>query len=111
MSIWFGTPSLEIANAKGVGTPFAHVKWFRGRDTARRHTSRCPDPTCCRQPAVALANRWSDKAWPSARLNSSLLAAMPSGTFTGVDLTEVYEFLDAHAPEEGGQPGVTTPFR
>ena len=27
-----------------------------------------------------------------------LLAAMPSGTFTGVDLTEVYEFLDAHSP-------------
>lgn len=81
-----------------VGTPFAHAKWFRGRDTTRRQVSRCPDPTCCRQPDAALAARWSDKAWPSARLNSSLLAAMPSGTFTGVDLTEVYEFLDAHAP-------------
>jgi hypothetical protein len=45
-----------------------------------------------------LATRWDGKAWPSARLNSSLLAAMPSGTFTGVDLTEVYEFLDSHAP-------------
>lgn len=82
-----------------VGTPFAHVKWFRGRDTVRRQTSGCPDPTCCRQPDTDLAARWADKAWPSARLNSSLLAAMPSGTFTGVDLTEVYEFLDAHAPE------------
>jgi predicted transcriptional regulator/DNA-binding Xre family transcriptional regulator len=82
-----------------VGTPFAHVKWFRGRDTVRRQTSGCPDPSCCRQPDTDLAARWADKAWPSARLNSSLLAAMPSGTFTGVDLTEVYEFLDAHAPE------------
>lgn len=82
-----------------VGTPFAHAKWFRGRDTVRRQTSRCPDPTCCRRPATDLAARWTDKAWPSARLNSSLLAAMPSGTFTGVDLTEVYEFLDAHAPD------------
>jgi predicted transcriptional regulator/transcriptional regulator with XRE-family HTH domain len=82
-----------------VGTPFAHVKWFRGRDTVRRQTSGCPDPTCCRQPDTDLAARWADKAWPSARLNSSLLAAMPSGTFTGVDLTEVYEFLDAHAPD------------
>lgn len=82
-----------------VGTPFAHVKWFRGRDTERRRQSRCPDPTCCRQPDADLAARWGDQAWPSARLNSSLLAAMPSGTFTGVDLTEVYEFLDAHAPE------------
>ena len=87
-----------------VGTPFAHVKWFRGRDTPRRHDSRCPDPTCCRQAPHDLAERWSDKAWPSARLNSSLLAALPSGTFTGVDLTEVYEFLDAHAPErDAGQ--------
>ena len=82
-----------------VGTPFAHVKWFRGRDTARRQTSRCPDPTCCQQPPAELEARWRDNAWPSARLNSSLLAAMPSRTFTGVDLTEVYEFLESHAPE------------
>ncbi len=82
-----------------VGTPFVHVKWFRGRDTQRRRASTCPDPTCCRQPPAELAERWSEVAWPSARLNSSLLAAMPSGTFTGVDLTEVYEFLEHHAPE------------
>jgi len=83
-----------------VGTPFAHVKWFRGRDTERRRQSGCPDPTCCRQPSKDLATRWQDLAWPSARLNSSLLAAMPTGTFTGVDLNEVYQFLDAHAPAE-----------
>lgn len=82
-----------------VGTPFAHVKWFRGRDTERRRESRCPDPACCQRPSAALADRWADHAWPSARLNSSLLAAMPSASFTGVDLTEVYEFLDAHAPD------------
>jgi hypothetical protein len=81
-----------------VGTPFAHAKWFRGRDTTRRMVSTCPDPSCCRQPPAELASRWADKAWPSARLESSLLAAMPTGTFTGVDLTEVYEFLEAHAP-------------
>lgn len=84
-----------------VGTPFAHAKWFRGRDTARRRQSRCPDPTCCRQPPADLAARWADHAWPSARLHSSLLAAMPARTFTGVDLTEVYRFLDAHAPADG----------
>jgi predicted transcriptional regulator/DNA-binding Xre family transcriptional regulator len=81
-----------------VGTPFAHAKWFRGRDTVRRMVSTCPDPACCRQPPAGLASRWADKAWPSARLESSLLAALPTGTFTGVDLTEVYEFLEAHAP-------------
>ncbi|RQP12954.1 MAG: XRE family transcriptional regulator [Microbacteriaceae bacterium] len=82
-----------------VGTPFVHVKWFRGRDTPVRRSSTCPDPSCCRKPPAELAERWQDAAWPSARLHSSLLAAMPSGTFTGVDLTEVYEFLEAHAPE------------
>ncbi|WP_255447485.1 helix-turn-helix transcriptional regulator [Schumannella sp. 10F1B-5-1] len=82
-----------------VGTPFAHVKWFRGRDTTVRKSSGCPDPSCCRQPPAALAARWASKAWPSARLNSSLLAAMPTGTFTGVDTTEVYGFLEAHSPE------------
>src|SRR5690606_12783397 len=57
-----------------VGTPFAHVKWFRGRDTERRKTSRCPDPACCQSPPAELADRWAQHAWPSARLNSSLLA-------------------------------------
>lgn len=90
------TPTAEFSVS--VGTPFAHVKWFRGRDTTRRLASGCPDPSCCRQPPVALRERWEERAWPSARMNSSLLAAMPNGTFTGVDTTQVYEFLEAHAP-------------
>ena len=81
-----------------VGTPFASVKWFRGRDTTRRHTSLCPDESCCRRPPADLAERWAGHSRPSARLNSSLLAAMPAGVFPGVDSTEVYRFLDAHAP-------------
>jgi len=84
-----------------VGTRFAEAKWFRGRDTPRRLTSRCPDESCCRQPDARLAARWDDNAWPSARVNASLLAAMPSGTFTGVDRTAVYEFLEAHAGDAG----------
>ena len=83
-----------------VGTPFAHVKWFRGRDTTNRSTSTCPDEGCCRRPPAGLASRWEQHSFPSARLNSSLLAAMPAGVFPGVDSTEVYEFLDAHAPRE-----------
>jgi len=84
-----------------LGTRFAEAKWFRGRDTAHRLTSRCPDESCCRRPDAALARRWDEKAWPRARLNSSLLAAMPTGTFTGVDRAAVYEFLEAHAPGPG----------
>jgi predicted transcriptional regulator/DNA-binding Xre family transcriptional regulator len=81
-----------------VGTPFAHVKWFRGRDTPHRSASTCPDEGCCRRPPADLASRWEHNSLPSARLNSSLLAAMPVGIYPGVDSTEVYEFLEAHAP-------------
>jgi predicted transcriptional regulator len=90
------------AYSVSVGTPFVHVKWFRGRDTVNRFTSGCPDENCCRKPPVALAKKWERNAIPSARLNSSLLAAMPSGVFPGVDSTEVFEFLEAHAPEGVG---------
>ena len=82
-----------------VGTPFAHAKWFRGRDTGNRQVSTCPDPGCCRRPPTELAEKWEAYSWPSARLQSSLLAAMPAGVYPGVDQTEVYEFLEAHAPE------------
>jgi predicted transcriptional regulator/DNA-binding Xre family transcriptional regulator len=81
-----------------VGTSFANVKWFRGRDTTNRATSTCPDEACCRRAPADLAERWEGSSIPSARLNSSLLAAMPSGSFHGVDSTEVFEFLEQHAP-------------
>lgn len=80
-----------------VGVPFEHVKWFRGRETPHRAVSRCPDPACCQAPA-GLAEKWADASWPAARTPTSLLAALPTGTFPGVDQTEVYQFLEAHAP-------------
>jgi len=79
-----------------VGVPYAHVRWFRGRETTERSTSRCPDPTCCQRPPSTLSQRWDGYAWPSARAQSHLLATLPPGTFPGVDDTEVYEFLQAH---------------
>jgi len=81
-----------------VGTPFAHVKWFRGRETARRGESTCPDAACCRQAPAPLAERWSGAARPQARIHSSLLAALPTESFPGVDQTEVFGFLERHAP-------------
>lgn len=88
-----------------VGTPFAHVKWFRGRDTPNRRRSGCPDPGCCRRPPARLAERWAGRTFPSPRLQSSLLAALPTESFTGVDRTEVYEFLESHAPGAAQQGG------
>jgi hypothetical protein len=78
--------------------PFAQVKWFLGRETTARATSRCPDGSCCRQPSAPLAERWAGHAFPSARPHASMLATVPSGAFPGVDTTEVYEFLERHAP-------------
>ncbi|MGO3152626.1 MAG: helix-turn-helix domain-containing protein [Galactobacter sp.] len=85
-----------------IGLPFEHVRWFRGRGTKHRSTSTCPDPSCCRKPPESLAKVWGGHAFPAARANTHLLAAMPEGAFPGVDDTEVYQFLDRHAPAEGG---------
>jgi hypothetical protein len=79
-----------------VGMPYANAKWMRGRETTERARSRCPDPTCCSRPPTELSDRWGDQAWPSAKVHSHLLAAMPPGVFPGVDDTEVLTFLDRH---------------
>ena len=49
-------------------------------------------------PAAAgrLATRWEGMAWPSARAHSHILSALPTGSFPGVDESDVYEFLDRH---------------
>lgn len=80
-----------------IGVPFAHAKWFRGRETVNRTLSRCPDLSCCKSPSNELAARWSGKAWTSAKLHAHILSPLPSGTFPGVDDQELYAFLDAHA--------------
>lgn len=79
------------------GVPFADAKWFRGRETTNRKASTCPDAGCCRRPTKELSDRWGSKSWASARLHAHILSPLPSGTFPGVDDTELYEFLDAHA--------------
>ncbi|SEB96195.1 Predicted transcriptional regulator [Paramicrobacterium humi] len=80
-----------------VGVPFDDAKWFRGRETQRRATSRCPDESCCRRPSTELDEKWRARSWPSARLHTQVLAPLPSGRFPGVDDNEVYAFLDRHA--------------
>ncbi|MDJ0334645.1 helix-turn-helix domain-containing protein [Salinibacterium sp. G-O1] len=80
-----------------IGVPFAHSKWFRGRETTNRMSSTCPDETCCRRPDSRLTERWSGKAWSSAKLHAHVLSPLPAGTFPGVDDRELYEFLESHA--------------
>lgn len=103
---------IEVEGGRGdavtVGTTEEHARWFRGADTARRATSRCPDPTCCRQPPPAAVRRWEGVAWPSARDHSHFVSGLPTDTvafspFPGVDMTDVYSFLDRH-PGPSGPP-------
>lgn len=95
----------EPDHAVTVGTRFADAQWFRGRVGARRSTSACPDGPCCRRPDPAAAARWDGRAWPSPRPHSHVLAALPAGTFPGVDVAEAYAFLERHAAPAGLRQG------
>ncbi len=96
--------------AISFGVPFASAKWFRGRETTTRTSSRCPDPACCRRPDAELAGYWSQHSWPSATVHAHVLAPLPSGTFPGVDDSEVYAFLERHG-ERGAPAAAGTPRR
>lgn len=80
-----------------IGVPFDQAGHFRGRETTLRFTSTCPETSCCRAPNDGLQHRWASFTRPSPKVHSHLLAAIPPGTFPGVDDREVYEFLEKHA--------------
>jgi transcriptional regulator with XRE-family HTH domain len=91
----------DRGDAVTVGTEEASAHWFRGSDTTRRAVSTCPDPSCCRQPRAEAVRRWEGVAWPSARDHSHFVSGLPTDTVVfsphpGVDLTDVYGFLDRH---------------
>jgi len=90
-------PRSDHGFAITLGVPFEHSRWFRGREATTRTRSGCPDGECCSRPPAALAERWEGQAWPSARAHSHILAALPAGSFPGVDDADIYEFLDQHA--------------
>jgi transcriptional regulator with XRE-family HTH domain/predicted transcriptional regulator len=92
----------ERGDAVTVGTVEAAAHWFRGSETTRRAVSSCPDPSCCRRPPADALRRWEGQAWPSARDHSHFVSGLPTDTvvfspYPGVDLTDVYSFLDRHA--------------
>ena len=92
----------ERGDAVTVGTVEESAHWFRGSDTTRRRVSTCPDPACCRRPPHDAARRWEGVAWPSARDHSHFVSGLPTDTVVfsphpGVDLTDVYGFLDRHS--------------
>ena len=81
-----------------VGAPYQHARWFRGGDTTPAYVSTCPAPSCCRRPPAELVGPLGRAGVAQRRVHTHLLAALPPGTFPGVDTTDVYEFLDKHTP-------------
>jgi len=84
-----------------LGVPYRESKWFRGRESQYRAVSRCPDLNCCRRPDDGLSQRWSGQAWASARVHAHIFSPLPHGTYPGVDDRELYDFLEAHASDDG----------
>ncbi|MGN8027579.1 helix-turn-helix domain-containing protein [Microbacterium sp. 22242] len=93
-------PSSEGLHSVSVGVRFDDTKWFIGRDTPNRGVSKHSVEVCCRRAPADLEQRWRERSWPNVRTPRTLLATLPTGAFPGVDTTDVYEFLEAHAPKE-----------
>ncbi|MGX1695643.1 helix-turn-helix domain-containing protein [Microbacterium keratanolyticum] len=90
--------SSEGLHSVSVGVRFDDTRWFIGRDTTERSVSKHSVEACCRRAPAALEERWRQNSWPNVRTPRTLLATLPTGSFPGVDTTDVYEFLEAHAP-------------
>jgi transcriptional regulator with XRE-family HTH domain len=90
--------SSEGAHSLSVGVRFDDTKWFLGRDTPNRGVSKHSVEVCCRRAPADLEAAWRGSSWPNVRTPRTLLATLPTGAFPGVDTTDVYEFLEAHAP-------------
>ena len=93
---------VERREAITIGARASEARWFRGHQTANRAVSRCPGGECCRRPPDALASRWQGRAWPLARADGHILATFPAESFTGVELSEVYDFLERRTPSPAG---------
>lgn len=90
--------SSEGAHSVSVGVRFDDTKWFIGRNTPHRSVSTHSVEVCCRRAPAELEAAWRKNSWPNVRTPRTLLATLPTGAFPGVDTTDVYEFLEAHAP-------------
>lgn len=100
---WWCATYIEDASknpyAVSLGTTSAFAKHFRGGDTIRKL-----DATSSRTTGDPhLVERWENIAWPSAAQRSHVLTALPPASrefspFPGVDLVDVYRFLDRQKP-------------
>ncbi len=78
-----------------LGTTVGQARHFRGSETLRREHARSRDI----EPDPRLVREWEQAAWPSAAERSHVLSALPPSQrsfvpFPGIDLLDVYRFLD-----------------
>jgi hypothetical protein len=98
---FFCTTHIEAGRDPGhavtVGVPFAEARWFRGRETANRQTSTCPEPSCCRTAAPDLQQKWSDKVIVSARSQNRILGLLAPDPYPELDMPEVLDLVESHS--------------
>ncbi len=87
---------VDPLRAVTLGVPFKDAKWFRGRDTENRMTSKCPDPACCRTPPLELSDRWANKIVVSARSQDRILGLMAPDPYPDLDMAEVFTVVESH---------------
>ena len=88
-----------------LGTTAQHAAHFRGSETLRREHARSRDV----QPDPRLVSEWEGVAWPSAAERSHVLSALPPSQrsfvpFPGIDLLDVYRFLDRRRRRRAAAP-------
>ena len=81
-----------------IGCAAADAGSFRGGDTVRRASARTEDLAADPE----MIDRWEGVAWPSASERSFVLTALPPAgrefsPFPGIDLVDVYRFLERQA--------------
>ncbi len=86
-------------SAVTLGTTEDQAGYFRGSDTTRRLVSSAASIA---ESIDDRASRWAGRVWPSARDRQHVVAGLPElgerfSPFPGVDIAEVYEFVDRHA--------------
>jgi len=89
-------------HAISLGTTSQYAAAFRGSDTLRREFARDREI----EPDPQLVEEWRDIAWPSAAERSHVLSALPPSErefspFPGIDLLDVYRFLERQRRARG----------
>ena len=101
---WWCATYIEDASSNpyaiSVGTTSELASHFRGGDTIRELDARSSTNTADPE----LIGKWESVAWPSAAQRSHVLTALPPTSreftpFPGVDLMDVYRFLDRQRPQ------------